>query len=338
LGIHVKIFAQLLKEFWLPLLLGIGWTTYNVLDKPAIDWNVRNVLNIFGPTFFFMSWLVAQWYRVRKQQSVEEGLTGIHADIRAMQSPLLPCGLFYTLKYSCPDERLSRVFGSRLGWKKYTDGTAILRPVGLVKLNSAYNSIEMDALESRCSLKDEDINQLGSAINAVTLLPVSVCAEFFFGQKLNELRQASLILSTIPQTQTISKVIELELFDSTVFQDVVCKGLSVQKSSDRSWSTTDLRGSYLRVTLEFFFIRPINGISKEDWPSLHNLQLIFGPKLEHLLSFNLEQLSKQVVRNSPNPLARGDAEFIQILFECAIDENVYKNNLYATSDFVSQNG
>jgi hypothetical protein len=36
-----------------------------------------------------MSWLVAQWYRVRKQQSVEEGLTGIKADIRAMRSPLL---------------------------------------------------------------------------------------------------------------------------------------------------------------------------------------------------------------------------------------------------------
>lgn len=334
----MKILWQLLKEFWLPLLLGIAWTLYNFVDKPIAQWDVRNTVNIFGPTFFFMSWLVAQWYRVKKQQNVEEGLTGIQADIRAMRSPLLPCGLFYTLKYTCPEERLMRVFSSHPGWKKYGDGGTILRPVGFVKLNSAYNAINMEVRESRCSIEGDGMNQLGDAKDAVVLMPVAVSVEFFFGKKPDPSREASLVLTTSSHTTTVAKVVGLELFDKTVFQDVVCRGLSVQNSRDQGWSTTDLRGAHLRVILEFFFVRHINDIPRADWPSLHNLQLVIGPNLNYLLSFNLDQLSKQVVRHDPNPLARGDAECVQIVFECAIDEHIYRNNLYATAESRTADG
>ena len=30
------------------------------------------MINLFGPTFFFAAWMVGQWFRVRKQQRVEE--------------------------------------------------------------------------------------------------------------------------------------------------------------------------------------------------------------------------------------------------------------------------
>ena len=115
----MKIIAQLLREFWLPLLLGVAWTTFNFTDRSPSTWTVREILNVFGPTFFFMSWIVAQWYRVRKQQKVEDDLIDIQAGVRAIQSPLLPCDLFFTLKMMASDEELERVFGRQDGFRSY---------------------------------------------------------------------------------------------------------------------------------------------------------------------------------------------------------------------------
>ncbi len=113
----MRVLRQLLKEFWMPLLLGAAWTAFNVFDRPGEGWSVRTILNIFGPTFFFMSWLVAQWYRVRKQQQVEEGINSLHAEVRAIQSPLLPCELFFTLRIEAQDDDLKRVFGGQRGYR-----------------------------------------------------------------------------------------------------------------------------------------------------------------------------------------------------------------------------
>lgn len=80
----MKIAFQLLKEFWAPILIGIGWTAYNLAEQPISQWSFRSFVNIFGPTFFFVSWLVSQWYRVRKQQKVEDGLVGIESHVKKM--------------------------------------------------------------------------------------------------------------------------------------------------------------------------------------------------------------------------------------------------------------
>lgn len=128
----MKILLQLLREFWLPLLLGIGWTVFNFVDRPLSDWTTRNVLNVFGPTFFFMSWLVAQWYRVRKQQRVEEGLVGIQRDVRAIHSPLLPCGLFVTLRFRATDSDFDDLFAGENGFRVFRpDQPMPPPPVGL---------------------------------------------------------------------------------------------------------------------------------------------------------------------------------------------------------------
>ena len=82
----MKIIRQLLKEFWLPLILGAAWTFFNLIDNPIDKWTAKGTINIFGPTFFFMSWLVAQWYRVKKQQKVEDGLGKIQSDIRVQSN------------------------------------------------------------------------------------------------------------------------------------------------------------------------------------------------------------------------------------------------------------
>ena len=76
------VIKQLLFEFWLPFLIALIWTCYNIWDTPGGQWSIRTSVNVFGPTFFFISWLASQWYRVRKQQKVEGGLSNIEASVK----------------------------------------------------------------------------------------------------------------------------------------------------------------------------------------------------------------------------------------------------------------
>jgi hypothetical protein len=84
----MNIARQLLKEFWLPVFIGLAWTAYNLFEQKADPWTLRTFINIFFPAFFFASWLVAQWYRVRKQQKVEGDLGGIESHIKQMLNSL----------------------------------------------------------------------------------------------------------------------------------------------------------------------------------------------------------------------------------------------------------
>lgn len=84
----MKIALQLLKEFWAPALAGVAWTLYSLSEQSFDKWTLRSFVNVFGPTFFFVSWLVSQWYRVRKQQKVEDGLLGIEGNVKRMLEEL----------------------------------------------------------------------------------------------------------------------------------------------------------------------------------------------------------------------------------------------------------
>lgn len=94
----------------------------------------------------------------------------------------------------------------------------------------------------------------------------------------------------------------------------------------------DLRGTYLSVELGFFFIEPFSSLPKESWPVIHNLQLLCGPKADKLLSFSLAQLSTQIVREDPKPLAKGQAKCVQVQYECEIDDAVYSTGLLASAE------
>lgn len=72
---------QLLREFWLPLLVAVGWTALNAIDPPSGQWMWMRYVNIGAPTFFFMSWLTAQYFRIRKQQHVSTALESIEARV-----------------------------------------------------------------------------------------------------------------------------------------------------------------------------------------------------------------------------------------------------------------
>jgi hypothetical protein len=86
----LKVLGQLLREFGIPFAIAVAWTTYNVRwgPQPVGGWSIGPVINLFGPTFFFAAWMVGQWFRVRKQQRVEEGLGGIETKVQRMLDDL----------------------------------------------------------------------------------------------------------------------------------------------------------------------------------------------------------------------------------------------------------
>jgi hypothetical protein len=84
----MPVLKQLLAEFWLPFIVALAWTCFNVWPIDTDHLSLRATVNIFGPTFFFASWLMAQWYRVRKQQKVEGNLSTIEASVKQTLSDL----------------------------------------------------------------------------------------------------------------------------------------------------------------------------------------------------------------------------------------------------------
>lgn len=67
-----NISKQLLKEFWIPLCCAFVWTLIQKYNNGTI-----NSVEKFGATFFFISWLIAQIFRVKKQIKVDTNLTDI---------------------------------------------------------------------------------------------------------------------------------------------------------------------------------------------------------------------------------------------------------------------
>jgi hypothetical protein len=323
----MKVLIQLLKEFWLPLILGLLWTIYNIADTPIAEWSAKNFLNIFGPTFFFMSWLVAQWYRVRKQQKVEAGLGEIQDNVRSLHYPLLPCVVFITTKRKYFDNEIAYSFSECNGYKKYGEGS-LLKPTGSVKLNSVCNPIEHKVEHSCCSIRDtEKLAKMGDS--SVINVPLPMKIDFYFGDKKRDV--PSLQLMSGHSTQ--SNVLGLDLYDDTVYQDTGVRGLVSKSLKDKVWNITDLKNAFIRVTFEFnsFILPGESARGKDMWPSLHNLQLVFGDNSRRILSFSIDDLSSQSVKENPNPLMQGDFSSILLIFEKQLDEKFYENQLYHIS-------
>lgn len=353
----MKILQQLLKEFWLPLVLGVAWTTFNVIDRPD-RWSVREILNVFGPTFFFMSWLVAQWYRVRKQQRVEDGLVEIQAGLRAIQTPLLPCGLYYTLKHQCKDEEIDRILtryesvpvfdaeksiaipplppgmseGRVLGkihYLDYADGVVKAAGIFRAAMHPGYNAVHSEIKRRMRFLTADGLSKAQTEADHFLRPTVSVEVAFFFGGKRPDRTPSpSLILKSSPRSEI--GLGATAILDNLLFADTGVKDLEVKATSDASWGISDLKGAYVRVLLEFFLLEGINDIPRESWPSLHNLQLWLGPRARHVMTFSPEHLRNQVVRESPNPIVRGKAKLVEVVFETRIDDDMYSKHLLST--------
>jgi hypothetical protein len=280
----------------------------------------------------------------------------IQAGLRAIQTPLLPCGLYYTLKYECKDEDIGRILGryetfpvfdaeqsvavpplppgtsedrvfGKIHYLDYVDGVVKAAGVFRAAMHPGYNTVHSDIKRRMHFLTAEGLSKADSDHLLRPTTSVEV-AFFFRGKRPNQNSTPSLVLKSSPRSAIALGA--AAVLDNLLFTDTGLKDLDVQAAKQASWSISDLKGAYVRVVLEFFFVESINDIPRESWPSLHNLQLWLGPRASHVLTFSLQHLKNQVVRESPNPLAQGQAKFAQVLFETRIDEEMYAKHLLST--------
>jgi hypothetical protein len=346
----MKTIRQLLREFLLPLLLAAAWTVYNVFDKPAEVWSTRKVVNVLGPAFFFMSWLVAQWYRVAKQQRVEHELTAIHSGVKALHEPLLPCGLFLTLTIDASEEDVRRLFGEDIGYRAFGqdrgmpppplglppglgDGRVlwpggyldykggILQAAGVFRPDHpGYNMIHRHVKHTVASLPAPAL-EIGRLRNEPLLATPAVRVEIFLeGRPLAGETAPSLALeSSMPDAQ----VVRAFALDEQVFVDVVVKTLSPSRAVSSAIHSRSLDGAFLRIMLDFFYLEGLSDLSNGSWPTVHNLQFWLGGAGRQLLTFTPDVLAAQVARENPIPLARGQVKCPQIVFECELVESIF---------------
>ncbi len=116
-------------------------------------------------------------------------------------------------------------------------------------------------------------------------------------------------------------------FDNTVLVDHEFPQLSVSPPDATGFSLSSLRGSFIRLVLDFFFIKPIAWLPKQSWPQLHNLQLLPGSR-RHAVTFSLDDLVEQSTRLNPNPIAKGPGVAMpQIIFEREIDPERFEEQV-----------
>ena len=116
-------------------------------------------------------------------------------------------------------------------------------------------------------------------------------------------------------------------FDNTVLVDHEFPQLSVSPPDATGFSLTSLRGSFIRLILDFFFIKPIAWLPEQSWPQLHNLQFLLGSR-RHALTFSLDDLGEQTIRVNPNPIAKGPGVVMpQIIFEREIDPERFEKQV-----------
>ncbi len=77
---RLVVLTQLVREMWAPLVMAVSWTGFSLYQDPGAR-NVKDAISNFGTSFFLVCWAFSQWYRVKKQQKVEGGISEIDARI-----------------------------------------------------------------------------------------------------------------------------------------------------------------------------------------------------------------------------------------------------------------
>lgn len=224
-------------------------------------------------------------------------LRQIETEIKATARPLLPLGMFYTLRHQIGPDAAERAFNGVKGFRTVKDNK-YLRPVGSVRLGGPlrYNDIDQRAEDSFCSLKGQALRDRISARSSAGAIrdPVDITVEFFFPRgKVRD--QPALKLQKTFSTGEPDEVTSLELFDSTVYQDAFLHDWTAHTESGQVWNIDDLANSRVRVRFKF--------VGDRGAISLHNLHLLFGPRSAmHGIGFSSEILLKTVFKDDEDPV------------------------------------
>ncbi len=81
----MKTAKQIFREFWLPFLVASFWTFFIAFGKPR---DLKTAISGFGTAFFLASWMTGQFFRVRKQEGLQVGLSSIENRLIAVVGQL----------------------------------------------------------------------------------------------------------------------------------------------------------------------------------------------------------------------------------------------------------
>lgn len=86
----MNIAKRIIKEFWFPFFGAILWAIYNI-DTIIISLDAfRKFLNVFGPTFFLLSWLIGQYFRIKRNEEQSRSHFSAQTNIAYMSLRLMP--------------------------------------------------------------------------------------------------------------------------------------------------------------------------------------------------------------------------------------------------------
>ena len=197
-------------------------------------------------------------------------------------------------------------------------------------MNSACNPIEHKAEHSHCAIKSQEkLAELENNGSSIFQIPVSVKVEFSFGKAKK--KSPSLVLES--GHSTTRNALNLELYDEVVYQDIGIKALLSKKATDKIWNIKHLRDAHIKVSFDFWYLKLPGQPTRDEpmWPKFNNLQLIFGEKSKHLLSFSLDDLSTQKVERNSNAGIGGDMSAVTLVFEKTIDGSFCEKQLHEIS-------
>jgi len=79
-----RIFFQIIREFWFQTILSLGWATVSVYFSEGSDNKILSFLTNFFASLFVLSWFAGQFFRIKKQQKVEDEFSKIKKDLNSL--------------------------------------------------------------------------------------------------------------------------------------------------------------------------------------------------------------------------------------------------------------
>ncbi|MFM1897360.1 MAG: hypothetical protein RLZZ385_2434 [Pseudomonadota bacterium] len=73
---HKSVLKRIVKEFWIPFFLAMGWTAYSIWALGE-EWRIIEFVNLFGPSFFLLSWISGQYFRIKKREQDENSFSKV---------------------------------------------------------------------------------------------------------------------------------------------------------------------------------------------------------------------------------------------------------------------
>lgn len=81
----MSIITQAVKEFWLAFLVASGWTAYTYI---TVSNTIADTVETFVSSFFLAAWATGQFFRIRKQEKVENSFSFLENKLSTFVSVL----------------------------------------------------------------------------------------------------------------------------------------------------------------------------------------------------------------------------------------------------------